>query len=65
MSRVSCVLLIKWAMQRLNGQQVTLPELLYLLRLLTDRVDFLYAYVHFDAHDNFDSYKLASLFVCL
>ena len=62
---LACVLFIKWAMQRLNGQQVTLPELSYLLRLLTDLANFLHAYVDLNGFDDFESYEFASLFVCL
>ena len=52
-------------MQQLMGQQVTLDKLPYLLRLLTDQVNFWYAYWDLDAHDDFGSYEFLSLFVCL
>ena len=52
-------------MQQLMGQQVTLDKLPYLLRLLTDQVNFWYAYWDLDAYDDFDSYEFLSLFVCL
>ena len=52
-------------MQQLMGQQVTLNELPFFLRLLTDSVIFWYAYEELDVHDDFDNYEFLSLFVCL
>ena len=52
-------------MQQLIKQQVTLDKLPYLLRLMTDQVNFWYAYEEFDAYGDFDRYKFLFLFVCL
>ena len=62
---LTCGLFMKWAIQRLMGQQVTLNELPYILRLSTDSVNFWYAYVDFNANDDFDSNEFLSLFVYL
>ena len=53
---------MKLAIQQLMGQQVTLDKLPYLLRLLTDQVNFWYAYWDLDVYDDFGSKKI---YLCL
>ena len=47
------------------GQQVTLDKLQYLFRLLTDQVNFWYAYWDLDVYDDFDGFRFLCLFICL
>ena len=53
------------AQLRLKGHQVTFSEQSYLMKLSPNLVLLSYTYVDFNAFDDFDSFKVASPFICL